>query len=86
APFMPWPEVVALLYRYTQLEKQGDTGLYHVARIKQWFSYLHKAYPQEADELFCRDPPAERFCLDCTGDCPGSGRIKFAFFAISHFN
>ncbi|MEM8421173.1 tRNA dihydrouridine(16) synthase DusC [Morganella morganii] len=52
APFMPWPEVVALLYRYTQLEKQGDTGLYHVARIKQWFSYLHKAYPQEADELF----------------------------------
>ena len=52
APFMPWPDVVELLHRYTQLEKQGDTGLYHVARIKQWFSYLHKAYPQEADELF----------------------------------
>ncbi|RKL69445.1 tRNA dihydrouridine(16) synthase DusC, partial [Moraxella catarrhalis] len=25
-------------------EKQGDTGLYHVARIKQWLSYLRKEY------------------------------------------
>ena len=25
---MPWPEVVALLQKYTRLEKQGDTGLY----------------------------------------------------------
>lgn len=23
-----------------------------MARVKQWFSYLHKAYSQEADELF----------------------------------
>ena len=51
SPFMPWADVVALLYHYTQLEKQGDTGLYHMARIKQWFSYLHKAYP-EAESLF----------------------------------
>ncbi len=48
---MPWPEVVALLQKYTRLEKQGDTGLYHVARIKQWLSYLRKEY-DEATELF----------------------------------
>ena len=29
-------QVVELLQKYTRLEKQGDTGLYHVARIKQW--------------------------------------------------
>ena len=48
---MAWPDVVALLQKYTRLEKQGDTGLYHVARIKQWLGYLRKAYPQ-ADGLF----------------------------------
>jgi tRNA-dihydrouridine synthase C len=48
---MPWPQVVQLLQKYVQLEKQGDTGLYHVARIKQWLSYLRKEY-QEATELF----------------------------------
>lgn len=48
---MPWPEVVALLAKYTRLEKQGDTGLYHVARIKQWLGYLRKEYA-EAGELF----------------------------------
>ncbi|ELM3735930.1 tRNA dihydrouridine(16) synthase DusC [Edwardsiella piscicida] len=51
APKMPWPQVVTLLQRYARLEKQGDTGLYHVARIKQWLSYLRKEYPQ-ADALF----------------------------------
>ncbi|AIJ07107.1 MULTISPECIES: tRNA dihydrouridine(16) synthase DusC [Edwardsiella] len=51
APKMPWPQVVSLLRRYARLEKQGDTGLYHVARIKQWLSYLRKEYPQ-ADVLF----------------------------------
>ncbi|ELH0508165.1 tRNA dihydrouridine(16) synthase DusC [Salmonella enterica] len=50
-PRMPWPEVVALLQKYTRLEKQGDTGLYHVARIKQWLGYLRKEYI-EATELF----------------------------------
>ena len=35
----------------SRLEKQGDTGLYHVARIKQWLSYLRKEY-DEATELF----------------------------------
>lgn len=48
---MAWPDVVALLLKYTQLEKQGDTGNYHVARIKQWLGYLRKAYA-EANVLF----------------------------------
>lgn len=51
APPMPWPQVLQLLHRYVQLEKQGDTGMYHVARIKQWLGYLRKAYG-EATELF----------------------------------
>ena len=50
-PRMPWPQVVGLLQKYTRLEKQGDTGLYHVARIKQWLSYLRKEY-LEASDLF----------------------------------
>ncbi|PIJ48711.1 tRNA dihydrouridine(16) synthase DusC [Erwinia sp. OLTSP20] len=48
---MPWPEVLQLLHRYVQLEKQGDTGMYHVARIKQWLGYLRKVY-SEASDLF----------------------------------
>ena len=52
-PRMPWQDVVTLLQKYVQLEKQGDSGLYHVARIKQWLSYLRKEYG-EATELFTR--------------------------------
>lgn len=48
---MPWSEVIELLKRYIRLEKRGDTTIYHASRIKQWFSYLRKEYP-EADELF----------------------------------
>ncbi|MZH96509.1 tRNA dihydrouridine(16) synthase DusC [Dickeya dianthicola] len=48
---MPWPEVVQLLQKYVRLEKQGDTGLYHVARIKQWLGYLRKEY-DDASGLF----------------------------------
>lgn len=48
---MAWPDVVRLLQQYCRLEKQGDTGLYHVARIKQWLGYLRKTYPQ-ASGLF----------------------------------
>ena len=55
-PAMPWPEVVALLEDYCHLEKQGDTGMYHVARIKQWLGYLRKSYVQ-ADELFSQIRP-----------------------------
>lgn len=50
-PRMPWPEVMELLRKYVRLEKQGDTGMYHVARIKQWLGYLRKEYA-EATELF----------------------------------
>ncbi|MDX5627259.1 MULTISPECIES: tRNA dihydrouridine(16) synthase DusC [unclassified Brenneria] len=50
-PRMPWAAVVRLLRKYVQLEKQGDTGLYHVARIKQWLGYLRKEY-REASALF----------------------------------
>ncbi|EHG5996158.1 TPA: tRNA dihydrouridine(16) synthase DusC [Escherichia fergusonii] len=50
-PRMQWAQVVALLQKYTRLEKQGDTGLYHVARIKQWLGYLRKEY-SEATTLF----------------------------------
>ncbi|WP_019210645.1 tRNA dihydrouridine(16) synthase DusC [Yersinia massiliensis] len=50
-PRVPWSEVVKLLKKYVQLEKQGDTGLYHVARIKQWLGYLRKEYT-EATDLF----------------------------------
>ena len=50
-PRMPWPDVVKLLQKYSQLEKQGDTGMYHVARIKQWLGYLRKEYV-EATDLF----------------------------------
>lgn len=48
---MPWQDVVQLLQKYVRLEKQGDTGQYHVARIKQWLGYLRKEY-QEATTLF----------------------------------
>lgn len=48
---MPWAEVMLLLKKYVRLEKQGDTGLYHVARIKQWLGYLRKEYA-EASEVF----------------------------------
>lgn len=50
-PRLPWSQVVDLLKKYAYLEKQGDTGLYHVARIKQWLGYLRKEYA-EATELF----------------------------------
>jgi tRNA-dihydrouridine synthase C len=50
-PRMAWPEVVKLLQKYVQLEKQGDTGLYHVARVKQWLGYLRKEY-KEATDIF----------------------------------
>ncbi|MEQ9886530.1 tRNA dihydrouridine(16) synthase DusC [Pectobacterium zantedeschiae] len=50
-PRMPWPEVMLLLQKYVRLEKQGDTGMYHVARIKQWLGYLRKEY-DDATALF----------------------------------
>lgn len=50
-PPLPWPEVIHLLLKYVQLQKQGDNGLYHVSRIKQWLGYLRHHY-HEAGVLF----------------------------------
>lgn len=50
-PRMPWSDVVRLLQKYSHLEKEHDTGLYHVARIKQWLGYLRKEYV-EASAVF----------------------------------
>lgn len=48
---MPWHDVVELLRHYCQLEIRGDKEKYLPNRIKQWFSYLRKQYP-EAESLF----------------------------------
>ena len=48
---MPWVDVVDLLLRYSQYEIRGDKHKYYPNRVKQWFTYLRKAYP-EAKELF----------------------------------
>ena len=50
-PRMPWPQVVQLLQNIPASKSRGDTGLYHVARIKQWLGYLRKEYT-EALTLF----------------------------------
>jgi tRNA-dihydrouridine synthase C len=50
-PLLPWPEVLAMLMRYSEYEIAGDKGLYYSNRIKQWFSYLRLQYP-EAEVLF----------------------------------
>ncbi len=50
---LPWPEVLALLMRYSEFEIAGDKGLYYSNRIKQWFSYLKLQYP-EAEVLFAQ--------------------------------
>ncbi|QSX32428.1 tRNA-dihydrouridine synthase [Shewanella avicenniae] len=44
-----WQQTLQLLLQYTQYEHEKN--LYFPARIKQWFSYLNRQYP-EADELF----------------------------------
>lgn len=48
---LEWEKVVLLLKKYVQMENPFDSGFYHVARIKQWLSYLKKTYP-EAQDLF----------------------------------
>lgn len=50
-PHMAWGNVLELLARYLDMEKPAGSSLYHVARIKQWLTYLRKEYP-EASELF----------------------------------
>jgi tRNA-dihydrouridine synthase C len=48
---MPWQDVQALLFEYTQCETYGDKSKYYPNRIKQWLKYLKLQYA-EADTLF----------------------------------
>ncbi|MBK5142701.1 tRNA dihydrouridine(16) synthase DusC [Budviciaceae bacterium BWR-B9] len=48
---MSWEQVLQLLKKYVQTENPFDTGLYNIARTKQWLGYLRKEY-DEAAELF----------------------------------
>lgn len=50
APYT-WEQTLALLVSYTQQELNGRKSDYYPARIKQWFCYLNRQYPQ-ADALF----------------------------------
>ncbi len=59
---MTWEEVKALLVSYSGYEIYSDKGRYYPNRIKQWFNYLKRQYP-EAEEMFIalrtlRDPQA----------------------------
>lgn len=46
-----WADTLGLMLSYTQRELSGRKSDYYPARIKQWFSYLNRQYP-EADTLF----------------------------------
>lgn len=48
---MTWPQVQALLVKYSHYEVAGDKGLYYPNRIKQWLTHLRQRYSQ-ADALF----------------------------------
>lgn len=50
APYS-WTDTLGLMLSYTQRELSGRKSDYYPARIKQWFSYLNRQYP-EADTLF----------------------------------
>ncbi|MFQ6370428.1 tRNA dihydrouridine(16) synthase DusC [Shewanella sp. YIC-542] len=46
-----WPQTLALLLEYTRQQQRQPRQDYFPGRIKQWFSYLNRQYPQ-ADVLF----------------------------------
>ena len=46
-----WQQSLALMLEYTNRELAGRKSTYYPARIKQWFNYLNRQYP-EADTLF----------------------------------
>jgi tRNA-dihydrouridine synthase C len=50
APYS-WEQTLSLLMSYSELELNGRKSDYYPARIKQWFCYLNRQYPQ-ADALF----------------------------------
>ncbi|VAV90717.1 tRNA-dihydrouridine(16) synthase [hydrothermal vent metagenome] len=43
---MPWEEVCDLLITYAAFKREGRGRGYLPSRIKQWFSYLKRQYPQ----------------------------------------
>jgi len=51
APIFTWEEVKRLLVSYSGYEIYSDKGQYYPNRIKQWFSYLKRQYP-EAEDMF----------------------------------
>jgi tRNA-dihydrouridine synthase C len=46
---MQWEQMLALLIRYSAYEIKGVKGCYYPNRIKQWFTYLKRQYPQAQD-------------------------------------
>ncbi len=50
-PEMNWLQALDLMLRYTEKELTGRKSCYYPSRIKQWFSYLNRQYP-EARDLF----------------------------------
>ncbi|GAA4891872.1 tRNA dihydrouridine(16) synthase DusC [Ferrimonas pelagia] len=48
---LTWDEMQPILYRYTQMEVKGDKEIYLPNRIKQWFGYLKKRYPEAIDQF-----------------------------------
>ncbi|MGL5198547.1 MAG: tRNA-dihydrouridine synthase, partial [Aeromonas veronii] len=50
-PHMSWAEVLQLMVSYTEQDLASEKADYYPSRIKQWFSYLKREYP-EADLLF----------------------------------
>lgn len=46
-----WKQTLALMLNYTQKELAGRKSDYYPSRIKQWFTYLNRQYP-EANQLF----------------------------------
>ncbi|MBF7073157.1 tRNA dihydrouridine(16) synthase DusC [Glaciecola sp. MH2013] len=48
---MTWAETKELLVAYSGYEIYSDKGRYYPNRIKQWFNYLKRQYP-EAEDMF----------------------------------
>ncbi len=48
---MSWEQTKELLVSYSGYEIYSEKGLYYPNRIKQWFNYLKRQYP-EAEEMF----------------------------------
>jgi len=51
APIMPWADVIRLMIDYGGFETLGDKEKYFPQRLKQWFKYISKQYP-ESEPLF----------------------------------